>query len=189
MTHFYQISCDCGQVINVSPAQCGSSVRCRCGRILVVPSWRELAAQSVPSQDEPASGVSVSPTVGWTVVFRWLGVLLLAGSAVGGALLFVNAPRLPNLHKFSPADAYTYLKVLKTGIVGAMPIAEIAYVRYERIWRSLWDLVSVLAVIGALLVIGVSLAEWWEQKSQLAEGPEDTAEATEEAKQPGRASE
>lgn len=173
MNPLYRISCECGQVIEVSPARCGTSLRCSCGRIVVVPSWRELTAQNSPAEKEPASGAPFSPLAGWTTVLRGLGVLLVAGSVVGATILYANTPRLPNLHKVPPAAAYTYLKILKTGIAGAIPPAEVAYIRQERIWRGLWDLVSSLAVIGALLVIGVSLAEWWEEKSQQIDGEEE----------------
>lgn len=42
----YQISCQCGDAVRVTEAAAGSRTPCRCGRMIEVPSLRELRRQS-----------------------------------------------------------------------------------------------------------------------------------------------
>lgn len=165
----YKISCDCGRSLNVSAGQSGTSVTCECGKTVLVPSWRELVSIQ---ETETASGDRGRPAwglTGWSDGFFWLGMALVGISAVASLLLYINMPRLPDLHRVPPAFLIEYLKILRTGVDGAMPPFEQAYIRYERIWQGMWDLVSIVAILGALLVLGILLAEWWERKSQVAQ--------------------
>jgi len=48
----YWVDCTCGNHIDVSAAQAGTSVSCRCGKVVQVPSLTELRRQSIAIDDD-----------------------------------------------------------------------------------------------------------------------------------------
>jgi hypothetical protein len=63
----YLLSCQCGETISVRNQQAGESVRCSCGRVLDVPTLRNLRKLPVVEQ-----GQDESVAAGWTPLRGWL---------------------------------------------------------------------------------------------------------------------
>ncbi|ASV74471.1 hypothetical protein THTE_1869 [Thermogutta terrifontis] len=181
MNRQYEIACECGRKVSVSAGQSGTTLVCQCGRQVTVPSWGELLRQetrvAVAGTSEQAS---YSPLAGWVTGFRWLGLGLILLAVLGMLYLYRTMPSLPDLHRVPPAVVYNYFRVLRTGVDGPMPRFERDFIEHERIWRGLWDLVILVAIVGAILVAGITVAEWWEQRHQkrVAEAEDGDEEKT-----------
>lgn len=181
MNRQYEISCECGRKIPVTAGQSGTTLVCECGRSVTVPSWGELSRKAATGTDASAGQeVPYSPLAGWVTGFRWLGLGLILLAVLGMLYLYRTMPSLPNLHKVPPAAAYDYFRILRTGVDGPMPRFERDFIEHERIWRGLWDLVILVAIVGAILVTGITVAEWWEQRHQkrVAEAEDGDEEKT-----------
>lgn len=178
MMRTYQISCECGNQIPVTINQSGTTVPCSCGREVAVPSRRELLQRFDSSrtsdlpEDTLPDATPPSPLGAWIRVIQWGSGLLILCVIIGLIFLYVYRPQLPTLRKLPPAVAYHYFKSLQKGEPSPLFTLEARYVQHRRIWQGLRTVVLVVGAIGVVLLLGVTLAGWWEFRSL----PTDEAE-------------
>ena len=174
MTASYRLPCECGAEITVTTNQCGTAVTCQCGRTLYVPSWRELAAlQQVGGEQPPAEAApSLTQTARWVITLQLIGLGLVVIAVIGGSLLLIYRPRLPDLYQAPPAFLYHYFKSLQQGI-SAVPFIERLYAQNRLLWSGLWDVVLAMGGIGILLGVSAILANWFEKRAALAAAEAD----------------
>lgn len=111
----YLLPCSCGQTIPVRTTQAGETVRCACGKDILIPAYREILAL------EPASdGKSTPSRSRW----RWTRrhQRLLIGSlitAVAAALLgytYASRPRPADVETLPLQLAWPYWQELRQGL-------------------------------------------------------------------------
>ena len=180
-----EIPCPCGKSVPVTINQCGMIVTCSCGRELAVPSRRELLGTRQTIDEDASVEEEKAPLSGWVRLFQWIGGSLAVLALIGLIVLYIYRPRLPDFHKLPPAVAYHYFKVLRTGERSPWLEMEARYVRDHNIWLGLRDIVAVVGIIAIVLFCGVTLAGWWETRSnrkeedEIVEPPGAESEGTE----------
>ena len=98
-THFL-LPCECGQSVPIQLRQAGQSVRCACGRDLVVPTMRgirELQPTEI-SPTKPSATRTWNPTRG--LLFGAGSVLIIVGLITIG----FNYPRYKSADAFRPSE-------------------------------------------------------------------------------------
>ncbi len=180
MVRQFEIPCPCGKSVPVTINQCGMTVACTCGRELAVPSRRELLSSQQTAEGDTPVAEEKSPLAGWVRVFQWISGCVVVLALIGLMVLYVYRPRLPDFHKLSPAVAYHYFKVLRTGERSPWLEMEARYLHFHNIWLGLRDIVVVVGIIAIVLFFGVTLAGWWETRGSHGddetEGPPPGAE-------------
>lgn len=180
-----EIPCPCGKSVPVTINQCGMIVTCSCGRELAVPSRRELLGTRQTIDEDASVEEEKAPLSGWVRLFQWISGSLAVLALIGLIVLYIYRPRLPDFHKLPPAAAYQYFKVLRTGERSPWLEMEARYVRDHNIWLGLRDIVAVVGIIAIVLFCGVTLAGWWETRSnrkeedEIVEPPGAESEGTE----------
>jgi hypothetical protein len=95
----YLLSCSCGGRLVVETGQAGETLRCDCGRQVVVPALRQLRA--LPPADDVAA-IDTKAAAAWSTRHAVVTVLLLAAFA-SLAVVGVSWWRQPTLPTFNPA--------------------------------------------------------------------------------------
>ena len=153
----YLLPCPCGRHISVEPRQAGEPILCECGASLVVPTLLDM--RMLEPALEPTGPSSVKDVWGPSQQVRLVGLVVLALSLIGGALLYKFWPASPTIDatfiqetasRFTPVQTWDVWR--QTTDQGLDRRTDQGYEESVSIFRFL------LASVGILFLVGASLA-------------------------------
>jgi hypothetical protein len=103
----FQLPCACGKPVTVTEGAAGGSVSCSCGRVVAVPSLRELRARAPAATDHATATTAPRRKLAQYIVW-YLGVLLFAL----GILVLIG-----NRTGFCPTFPFAGLLLMGAGLV------------------------------------------------------------------------
>lgn len=166
MLRFYQIPCSCGKIHEVSTTQAGSSFTCECGKIVSVPSLREIQTFPAIERRDSAEEESLSQVPAHGIRQRRTGLLFVLFTAfllfTGGTIFsYVNCPQEPSVtNAKSPYEVWAVWQTLRTGIDTPATRGEqfrTDAIKMSHRWIVIESSAAVLCVLGmfVLLLTGV----------------------------------
>ena len=163
MPIFYQISCSCGKVHEVSKTSAGSTVTCSCGATLEVPPLRELVQlPSIERADRNNTAEQLTTGSESGVRQQRLGlliVLVVLAMVLGGFSLYYyyTRPRMPTANDLNIYGAWYLWQHMRTGIETPLAREDTMFLhQIDVAWRWITLLASLsgvclLAAFGLLL--------------------------------------
>ena len=165
MSKKYKLTCLCGETHLVETRQAGTTLRCRCGALLDVPSLRELT--TLPPDDTPRPRRRLVAVWGTQQVLLAIGAVFLVVGALGAAYLRINKPRLLDVDHLSPIQTWMLWQELRQGPDRRPSPGQQRYVQSLRDNRFRLQIMLVFAGAGcALMLGGLLVPRQWQRGSE-----------------------
>jgi len=157
MLRFYQISCECGRIHEVTKPQAGSELTCECGRTVSVPTLREIddfpIVERAETQKEELSLHSrsgVRQKRGGLLFLFFVATVLFVGLAV---YFFQTCPKEPTVAGAeSPFEVWQVWQSLRTGI--DTPPSRSEMLRTDAI-KMYWRWIYICGAASVVCVFGM----------------------------------